>query len=658
MRILVHNSHIIPKLMLLIGKLSACLAMLLLFAPVPAATAADIEAQRISFDKIESDLKRGRRKSWRSFSRSLRDYPLYPYLVYRDMAQRLAQIGDDKVVAFLTRYDGSPVADKLRHKWLRHRARRGRWHLVAEHYAPSPYVTDKVMPCLHAKALMRVKRLDEAAAAARALWLVGFSQPAECDEVFRWALRAGVVDEALVWRRILLVVRAGRLSLAGYLSRHLGAPARKHYHLLARAHRRPFRALRGVSRHAAAASRVRDVWVHAARRARRADLARARESWPKLRRALADYPDWLHRVAHDFGLAAARRLQPELAYEFLSRLPPAHRSEESRLWMARSALRMENWRYLLHAIALLDEQRQSEAQWRYWRARALHGVGRREQAAAVWRALAREGNYYGYLAADKIGAAYRVGGAPPDFSEHELAMLQSRPAVRRAYEFFTLQRPFDARRELNYLVGNLDAASRLRLAALCRSWGWAAGAVQALAHEDFRGELHLRYPAPWPELAAREARRAKVPEHWLYAVMRRESAFLAAVKSPAGALGLMQLMPATARVVARKLRLPRPSRRSLTEPALNLRLGAAYLKQLYQLNGGRLALALASYNAGYSRVKRWLATAPVAAPDVWVDTIPIDETRRYVRAVLFYTAVYQHQLEGRAQRLQSVMAIR
>ena len=104
--------------------------------------------------------------------------------------------------------------------------------------------------------------------------------------------------------------------------------------------------------------------------------------------------------------------------------------------------------------------------------------------------------------------------------------------------------------------------------------------------------------------------------------------------------------------------LLQPSRRRLLDPALNIRLGAAYLKQLHKRTGGRLAPALASYNAGYSRARRWLATAPVHAPDIWVDTIPFDETRLYVRAVLFYAAIYQHKLEGRVTRLESLMPIR
>lgn len=641
--------------MLLIGKLLACLLMLSLLAP---AQAAKIEEQRVSFDKIESDLKRGRRKSWQTFSRSLRDYPLYPYLVYHDLARRIARVADDEIIAFLERHDGSPVADRLRHKWLKERARHGRWRLLARHYVPTPYMTDKALPCLYAKALIRTARREGAAVAARALWLVDFSQPPECDEVFRWALREGVVDEALVWRRMLLVVRKGRLSLARHLAQHLGASAREHYRLLARARRDPFRTLHDVARLAPSSARVRDVLAHAVHHAQYDDVVRMHTLWPRLRSALAAYPHWLHAAEHDFGVAATRQLQPRLGYEFLARLAPAQRSEEARLWMVRAALRMENWHFVLDAISLLDEQRRTTAQWRYWKARALDGVGRRAEAQAIWRALAREGNYYGYLAADRMGAAYRLGGAPPDFPEHELRALQSRPAVARAYEFFTLRRPFDARRELNYLVADLDAATRMKLAVLCRNWGWAAGAVQALAHDDFRTELHLRFPAPWPKLVAREARRAQLPEHWLYAVMRRESAFLAGVKSPAGALGLMQLMPATARSVARTLQLRRPSHHSLTEPALNLRLGAAYLRHLYHRHGERLVPALASYNAGYSRTRRWLANAPVTAPDIWVDTIPIAETRRYVRAVLFYTVMYQHLLEGRTRRLQSVMAIR
>jgi len=256
-----------------------------------------------------------------------------------------------------------------------------------------------------------------------------------------------------------------------------------------------------------------------------------------------------------------------------------------------------------------------------------------------------------------MGAASGVDSRPRALSAGELAGFERVPAVRRAHEFFRLRRPLDARRELNYLLDGLGAPARMKLALLCRDGGWAAGTVQALAHDDFTGELMLRFPAPWRELVAAEARRAGVPEHWLYGIMRRESAFLPQVRSPVGALGLMQLMPRTARIVARKLRLRKPSRRRLLEPALNIRLGAAYLKHLHNLTGGRLVPALASYNAGYTRAKRWLATAPVHAPDVWVDTIPFDETRLYVRAVLFYMAVYQHKIEGRVTRLASLMPI-
>jgi len=634
-------------------------AVLLLIPAAPVA-ATGIEAQRVLFDRAERDLKRGKRKSYLRSSAALRDYPLYPWLAYRDMARRISRVPDDRVIAFLKRHDGTPVADRLRHRWLKHRARRGRWALFARHYQPSPYITDKAMPCWYAKALLRTKRLDEAAAAARELWLVAFSQPPQCDEVFRWARRQGVVDDMLVWRRILLVVQKRKMRLADHLARGLGADARKWYPRLKKARRRPLRTLKEIRRQPVESPYMRDILSYSLLRAQRDErdnLARIAALWPAIRRRFADYPDWLHREERSFGLYAAWRLESQIAYDHLSRLPPPVHTDESRFWTIRSALRIGNWHYVLHALALLDGAQKDNPKWRYWRARALHGLGRREEAAAIWRALSRLRNYYGYLAADRIGAAYRFDSPPPAFSAGELAEIKRLPAVRRAYEFYRLRRPFDARRELNYLLDGLDAPSRMKLALLCRDWGWDAGAVQALAHDDFTGELMLRFPMPWRELVGAEARRAGVPEHWLYGIMRRESAFLPQVKSPVGALGLMQLMPRTARIVARKLRLRRPSHKRLLEPALNIRLGAAYLKHLHKLNGGRLAPALASYNAGYTRARRWLATAPVQAPDVWVDTIPFDETRLYVRAVLFYMTVYQHKIEGRATRLASLMPI-
>ena len=545
-------------------KLLVCFPAVLLFTPATPVAAAGIEAQRVLFDRAESDLKRGRRQSYLRASAPLRDYPLYPYLAYRDMARRVARVPDDKIIAFLKRHAGTPPADKLRHQWLKHRARRGRWKLFAQYYVPDQYITDKKMPCWHAKSLLRTKRFDEAAAAARKLWLVSFSQPSECDDVFRWARREGVVDDALVWQRILLVVRKRRVSLADHLARGLGSDARNWYRRLKKARRKPLRALLEVERQPVESPYMRDILSYSLHRAQRTELSRIAALWPEIRRRLADYPDWIHREERSFGLYAAWQLEPEIAYAHLSRLPQSYHTDESRFWMIRSALRMGNWHYVLHALAFLNGAQKEEPKWRYWKARALHGLGRRQEAAAIWRALSRLRNYYGFLAADRVGAAYRFDSPPPAFPAGELAAFGRLPAVRRAYEFFMLKRPFDARRELNYLLAGLDAPARMKLAVLCRDWGWAAGTVQALAHENFTGELMLRFPMPWRKLVAVEARRAGVPEHWLYGVMRRESAFLPQVKSPAGALGLMQLMPGTANIVARKLRLRKPLYKSNT----------------------------------------------------------------------------------------------
>ena len=614
-----------------------------------------LQKQRDLYIKAEQTLKQDQGGFFLQRRELLSDYPLYPYLLYLDMARQIAYVKTETIVDFLQSYDGTPVADKLRYKWLKHLAVRNNWQLFAQHYRTSQYHTNKELACFYAQSLLQSGRLNELRAVAKQLWLVNFSQPSECDAVFLWGRQVQVIDQDLIWQRILLVVRGDRLKLADYLAEQLDADTRKWYALLKQAHYHPFKALAEIKRHPKHSPFLHQVLLYNLWRARNQDLNKTHALWKGMEQSFRPYSDVYEQARKDLGIAACWQLEPEMGLYYLSSLDATVADQKFYYWRIRCALRLQKWQTVLETIAALDEKDQTSSRWLYWQARALERLGRDEEAMATWRRGASEASYYGYLAADRIGAPYTLSTALPEVGRATLNKVRDLDAMKRIYEFYRMGRIFDARREMLYLLPAMGKDERLGIALLCRQWGWATCAIQVLGDPMFwHKELELRFPMPYRELVDAQARWANLPAHWIYAVMRRESAFIEDIKSPAGALGLMQLMPATARRVAQQTKLSYASNQSLLQPKLNLRLGSTYLRRMYFVNDQDWAAALASYNAGPHRVKKWKSQSPVYDVDIWIETIPFTETRRYVRAVLFYAVVYYHKLHNKAIRLETL----
>ena len=202
-----------------------------------------LQKQRALYIKAEQALERGQGTFFRQQHDSLRNYPLYPYLLYLDMARRIAYVKTETIVDFLSTYADTPMADKLRYKWLKHLAARNNWQLFAQHYRTSLYYSDKALACFYARSLLQSDRLDELRNLVKQLWLVNFSQPSGCDAVFLWGRQTQTIGQDLIWQRILLVVKGGRLGLADYLAKQLNAEGRKWYALLKQSRDHPFKTL-------------------------------------------------------------------------------------------------------------------------------------------------------------------------------------------------------------------------------------------------------------------------------------------------------------------------------------------------------------------------------------------------------------------------------
>jgi soluble lytic murein transglycosylase len=309
---------------------------------------------------------------------------------------------------------------------------------------------------------------------------------------------------------------------------------------------------------------------------------------------------------------------------------------------------------LEHIAAMPAEEAQRE-EWRYWQAIAFEKTGQEQAAQDRLAPLARERDYHGFLAADILSWPYVMNNRPLGYSAEELEAVRRLPGMVRARELLLADLLTEARREWLHAIADFDA-QRLKVAAvLANEWGWHDNAILTVARSSDYNDLALRFPVDHSEDVLRYAGANRLDPGHVFAVIRTESAFNKDARSGAGALGLMQLMPATGLSTARKYRIPLASTKSLYEPEQNIRIGTAYLKQVMEQFEDNVVLASAAYNAGPHRVNRWLPDEEEQDAGSWVAAIPFDETRKYVQRILAYAAIYDWRLERPVKPLSQHM---
>ena len=223
--------------------------------------------------------------------------------------------------------------------------------------------------------------------------------------------------------------------------------------------------------------------------------------------------------------------------------------------------------------------------------------------------------------------------------EAEFARVAAHPALVRTRELILSGMQGEANLEWRFAFETLTPEQQRQAVRLASDWGWHLQAIAAAASLGLFNDYELLYPRPFDDEVRRAARANRLPPSLIYAVIRQESLFQTDAASSAGALGLMQLLPATAQTTARKAGLPPPSRSSLLQPSVNIPLGSAFLRDLIDRAEGQQPLAIAGYNAGPAAARRWLPALPLDTY-IWVENIPFNETRAYVQRVHWHSLVF------------------
>jgi soluble lytic murein transglycosylase len=614
------------------------------------AHAQDLVQQRTAFANAEQALAQGDHAQFAALAASLQDYPLYPYLLFDDLKARLAEATQQEVRQFLQRYHDTPLAWQLRRRWLTQLARQHRWQAFLKDYRPT---SNTVLQCQQLQALIRTGKADRALPRVEALWLHGRSQPKQCDPVFdRW-LRAGNPSQTLAWKRIDLAMRHGSVQLVRYLRRFLPSTEQRWVNYWLRLHQHPAQTA-SLAKPGSQHPYLQRMLVHGVRRLAWRDPVAALALWQQLEKQQHFSNAARHRV--QLRLAAALLDEPApAATAFFRHLRPGSGDAKLHELRLRAALARHDWAAYLRWQAEMPPALRDAPRWQYWRARALGRRGQPETAATIYRRLAEERSYHGFLAADRAGLPYAMAQNSAPASAERLAQLAASPALARSHELFVLDRMIDARREWLRGTRQLDRSDLVVAAKLADTWGWHAQAIFTVAQGRHWDDLALRFPLAHRQAVEQQAGRQALDPAWVYAVMRQESAFMSDARSGVGATGLMQLMPATARRVARRLPEPlRVTRKALCQPAFNITLGSAYLREVLDRLYRNRVLATAAYNAGPRKVRQWLPQQPMAA-DLWVELVPYTETRRYLQRVLTYTAIYQARLGLKPRRLLDQM---
>lgn len=600
----------------------------------------NILLQRKLYQDAEQALNAGQLAEYRHLANRLQDYPLYPYLQFAEIQRDLGHADDKTVHRFLQEHTGTPLAARLQYLWLKTLARQQRWQSLVDNFY---YTSDTALQCDYVTALLRSNQHDKAFSMLEGLWMTGQSLPNNCDTPIETWHRAGALRQDLVWERIRLAMQGRRTSLALYLARYLPDAEQYWVRMWAKVRRDPEYVVQ-----------VHERFKHSDTQTLRWVLAEGLQRMARNNPADAAHLWHTWRDHFEFSTLEKDRIERRLTLALVKSDPKA-----GKRWMADLELDADDNRinqlYILNAMQdqdwdtslewmnrLADTEKHSD-RWRYWRGRALEGQGQLEEARAIYLLNADSRSYYGFLSADRAGMGYRFGHRPVHNNHKDLIAVEQVPGILRARELLALNRMVDARREWHHALQGFDRTQLLSAAQLAHQWNWHDRAIMTLAQAEYWDDLEKRFPLAHQTSVINYARQKRINPAWAFAIIRQESAFSDDARSHAGAMGLMQLLPSTARQVARSLRI-RFSSHDLLNADTNVRLGINYLREVSDRFKDNKVLATAAYNAGGHRVSQWLPSEGMVPADVWIESVPFNETRNYLKRVLTYTVIYEQRL--------------
>ncbi|MCQ8103022.1 transglycosylase SLT domain-containing protein [Methylomonas sp. SURF-2] len=605
-----------------------------------------LTALRSAFLQAEQYIKQDREDDYFALANTLKAYPLYPYLQYQWLTNHL---DDEKSVrAFLLDHADTRYASLLHRKWMAHLGRQRQWPTFIEYFNHSK---DTELRCYYAQAQYAGGETQAALESAKQFWLSGKSLPPACQTLFELPQTSTWLTPDLIRQRFRAALKLNNAALAKQLLTLFDQRERALADAWLKLHEQP-QLLTQPEIWRQDDAQAGPLFAHAMGRWLESDPLAALSAWDAHAKSLNLPAEIVADTEKRLGMALAFR-RDKRAYAKLTRF--AGDDESAREWRVRAALNQQQWHEARAAIADLPETARQDDKWQYWLARALDATGQAQEAAAIFQTLATHRGFYGFLAAERLGRDIQLNHQPVGVSAREVDALQKSAPFRVVDELLAMDRKTEAAGQWWHAVADLDNRQLQAAAKLAQDRQWPSMAIFTLAKARQWDDLELRFPLWFNKQIQDNAERNRLDPALVFALIRQESAFDEFAGSPAGAIGLMQVMPKTARQIAGELGQDWRNDFNLLNPDINIRYGSYYFNKVLSQFDGHFVLATAAYNAGANRVKQWLPKDQALPADIWIETIPYKETRGYVSSVLMYTLIYQRRLNRDGLKIADLM---
>ncbi|MBD1391179.1 transglycosylase SLT domain-containing protein [Neiella sp. HB171785] len=608
----------------------------------PAAPPLSIELEALSaqqqqqYSKARQALRKGQVSNYKVLRKQLDDHPLAIYLDYYYLGDRLKQLSADQVADFIARAKGSPLGPRLQRRYLKYIGPKRRWDDFLTVSPKEPVSTE--LRCYYHRAQLQKGTKEIGYDGAESLWLSGTSQPKACDVLFDEWTKAGLRTNEQIWERMLLAFDARERGLLSYLNRKLSGDYRRYGEQLWSLYNSPKR-LKKHSSFKQDNSETRAIISATLRKLTRTSPQTAIAQWQHYQQQFTFTQAQKAAIEKQIVRYAFARKDAEASAWADTRLADlaANDLTERRI---RQQLKKQDWPAVKRLIEALSPEQQQSERWQYWLAKIEQHNGLQQAATERLQRIAGNRNYYAYLAADELKLDYQLAASTPQPTASSIEQLSTSKGLARVRALMANEQYGDANSEWIYLLRYSDDDKRVALSHYAQQQGWWHFAISAAIRAQIWDAIDLRFPIAYQDLFTTFADMRKVDDTLLMAIARRESSYNRYARSPKDARGLMQLMPATAKEMARRINLRYRGVSTLYQPETNIRLGSAYIQRLLKQFNQNSVLAIASYNAGPHRINSWLNDGTPLPFDVWIETIPFRETRDYVQAVLAYQVIY------------------
>ena len=624
----------------------------------------------------------------------MRGNPLEVYgdywVLLTNRANRRTDPDDSDYVAFLAKYDKSYMGERARTDWVKLLGRKGAWDLFEAERAKLVFNDDIEVQCYAALHRVLAKNdpatRDAGIAEALALWLTPREMPEGCNTMAETMISMNRLVDRNVWDRIRILADANLpaplLRTAVYLPKsqvldpqQLEAAIKQPVAYLKRGTENATKAEReliliALGRLAKDDPRAAAAYWNGQTLSPAAAAKLARDARAKATKGAKPEGAALEKVSDEpvavptipagkkpfteserqwgwaeIGFGGARRLFPD-AVKWYGEVSEIQLPDEYLEWMARTGLRAGDWKLTLRAIKDMSAADRRDPTWTYWMARGLREQGKTEDAKLLFESIAGDFSFYGQLAAAELGRVTTIPATGYTPTKEDVAAIAQMPAFQRVISLYRLGLRADGNREWNFNIQKMDDKQLLATAALGRQLELPDRAINTADKTTKLHDFKMRFLSPHYEQVKPQAKAVGLDDAWVYGLMRQESRFIVDAKSVVGASGLMQLMPATARWVAKKIGLTDYNHSQVADLDTNIALGTNYLKIVLDELYDHQALASAAYNAGPGRPRRWRDVKPMEAA-IFAESIPLNETRDYVKKVLSNAVYYQALFTGK-----------